>query len=478
MSPCGRRTRRFAFAVVFALGVLLAQHGRAAGPVGPVQPVSPTGTSTRAERSASAKLVRTPEPPRLSALRYDYEYPAIGYSGKPVDNRIARLQDRLERGELRLQFQAPRGYLDSLLKALQIDVSTQTLVFSKTSLQVDWINAATPRAIYFNDDTFVAWVQGSGLLEMVTMDSALGPVFYTLDNHGVAAPSFDREVLRCLACHDKFSLAGGGVPLFLVASSPVDVNGMLLGGEVPIPVSDETPIEQRWAGWYVTGESEHQSHLGNILVHSEKEFPHGGHFAAHNETSLEGLLDTTPYPSAKSDVVALLVLEHEVTVYNLITRFNFKSRSLLARDSSADLSKSSLDGLPPKTQEAIRHMGEPVVQALLFTNAAPIAGKVASSSGFDTWFQSLGPRDAQGRSLRDLQLHGRLFKYPLSYLVYSEAFDALPDCARQFIYQRLADILSGRDQTDAFAHLSTQDRLAVAQILTATKPEFAGAARR
>ncbi len=120
---------------------------------------------------------RAGEPARLSALRYDYEYPVIGYSGNALNNRAARLQLRLERGELQLQFQGSRGYLDSLLKALQIDPSSQTLVFSKTSLQIEWIEAATPRALYFNEDTFVAWVQGSGLLEMVAMDSSLGPVF-------------------------------------------------------------------------------------------------------------------------------------------------------------------------------------------------------------------------------------------------------------------------------------------------------------
>lgn len=427
---------------------------------------------------AASEVTQASAAPRLSALRYDSEYPVIGYSGNPVNNRIARLQSRIARGEVRLQFQTPRGYLDSLLQALQIAPSSQTLVFSKTSLQIDWISAATPRAIYFNDDTFVAWVQGSGLLEMVTMDSSLGPVFYTLDNHGATAPSFDREVLRCLACHDKFSLAGGGVPLFLVDSSPVDVRGVLLGDRISIEVSDGTPIAERWAGWYVTGGADQQSHLGNILVRSEREFPRGEHVPARNEASLEGLLDTVPYPNAKSDIVALLVLEHETTIYNLVTRLNFKARSLVARETPQGQPPRSWDDLSPKMQVAVRHMAEPLVEALLFSGAAPIAGTITGSSGFDGWFQSLGPRDSQGRSLRDLQLHGRLFAYPLSYLVYSAAFDALPDYARQFVYQRLAEVLSGRDRSAPFAHLSLSDRSAVMEILAATKPEFAHAIRQ
>jgi len=460
MQCVDRTEAHWTTAALLALAAVFAQSAHAGAPVG-----SPEGT-------------RIPEPPRLSALRYDYEYPVIGYSGKPTNNRIARLQSRLEQGKLQLRFQAPRGYLDSLLGALRIDASSQTLVFSKTSLQVDWIKAATPRAIYFNDDTFVAWVQGSGLLEMVTMDSSLGPVFYTLDNHGPSPPSFDREVLRCLACHDKFSLAGGGVPLFLVASSQVDVNGMLLGTAISSPVSDETPIEQRWAGWYVTGGSNEQSHLGNILTHSENDYVQGTRLATRNRNGLEDLLDTKPYPNGTSDVVALLVLEHEATVYNLITRLNFKARTLLSRESPGAESSCTWESLPPQTQLAIRRMSEPLVQAMLFTHAAPIAGRIRGSSGFDAWFQSLGPRDSQGRSLRELQLQERLFKYPLSYLVYSEAFDAMPRCARQFIYQRFADILEGRDESSPFQKLSAQDRLAVEQILTATKPEFASVARR
>jgi hypothetical protein len=412
------------------------------------------------------------EQPRLSALRYDYDYPVIGYSGTPVNNRVARLQARLQRGEGHLDSRGSRGYLDAVLKELNIDPGSQTLVFSKSSLQIDWINAATPRAIYFNDDTFVAWVQGSGLLELVTMDSSLGPVFYTLSN-GDSKPAFEREVLRCLACHDKFSLSGGGVPLFLVMSSPVDINGVLLGARTTIPVSDDTPIEKRWAGWYVTGSAKEQSHLGNILVRTEPEMARAEGAPARNENALGSLLNTTPYMRDTSDIVALLVLEHETTVYNLMTRVNFKARSLIARELPDLPSGASWDSLPPKTQDAVRHMVEPLVEAMLFCDAAPIAGKITGSSGFDTWFESLGPRDRVGRSLRQLQLQGRLFKYPLSFLIYSEAFDALPGYAKELVYRRLADVLSGTDQSGAFAHLSAPDRTAVYEILTATKPEFA-----
>jgi hypothetical protein len=117
-----------------------------------------------------------------SALRYDYDYPDIGYGEKANANAVARLQARIDRGQAKLTFHPTRGYLDSVLKELGIDASSQTLVYSKTSLQIDAIRAATPRAIYFNDDTYVAWVPHTTFLEVVTMDSAQGQVFYTLPN--------------------------------------------------------------------------------------------------------------------------------------------------------------------------------------------------------------------------------------------------------------------------------------------------------
>lgn len=177
---------------------------------------------------AAASPGRTEEPATSSPfergpvrLTYDTEYPAVGYAATPTQNAIARLQTRLERGELKLEFQPPRGYLDSLLRALNIHPSSQTLVYSRTSLQTGSIRAATPRAIYFNDETYVAWVQGSREIELGTMDASLGQVFYTLQNRGGAQTRFVRETLRCLSCHDTYSLSGGGVPRFLLMSSYV-----------------------------------------------------------------------------------------------------------------------------------------------------------------------------------------------------------------------------------------------------------------
>jgi hypothetical protein len=300
-------------------------------------------------------------------------------------------------------------------------------------------------------------VQGSALLELTTFDSALGPVFYTMLNQA-EQPRFERENSRCLACHDTFSMLGGGVPRFLFMSSFVDANGQMVTNDTSIETTDSTPVAERWAGWYVSGRHGAQPHLGNIIfkpgdVRANKvvNLPR---IQRGNLDNLAGLFDTEPYITDKSDIVALLVLEHQLHVENLITRANFKSRTLLAREHEDAPRWAELS---PRMQRMLQPMMDSLVRALLFVNAAPLTDRIASTSGFDEWFQARGPRDAQDRSLRELDLQTRIFKYPLSFVVYSASFDSLPGCARDYIYHRLGDSLSGE----------------ALEILSATKPEFA-----
>ena len=107
---------------------------------------------------------------------------------------------------------------------------------------------------------------------------------------------------------------------------------------------------------------------------------------------------------------------------------------------------------------------------LLFANEAPLEEPVAGTSGFAEEFAARGPRDPQGRSLRDFDLRNRIFKYPCSYLIYSEAFDAIPEPAKDYIYRRLFDILTGREQGPEFARSVRRGPRAILEILVATKP--------
>lgn len=419
---------------------------------------------------------------RPTTLPYAKEYPAIPYTRMPQDNAIARLQARIDRGEVKLVYRAPRGYLDSILAALGIDRSSQTLVYSKTSLQTGDISAATPRAIYFDDDTYVGWVQG-GDLELAAMDSKLGQVFYTFSNQPVQTVRLERKTVDCLSCHDTYELSGGGVPRFLLMSTYVDVHGEQLTHEGQILTYDDTPLKYRWGGWYVTGRSGDQVHLGNVLVHNVQELVHLDQVRRGNLDTLEGLFDTRPYLTDKSDIVALLVLQHQVDVQNLITRVDFEVRTALEK------SGGRADALPEKTRAALKDYMDSLAQAMLFADATRFTSPISGNSGFTQWFESRGPRDPMGRSLRELDLKTRLFKYPLSYLVYSPSFDALPDYAKDYVYARFADVLTGNADSDSQGssqgisqsssqgssapQLSDADRKATLDILAATKPDFA-----
>ena len=477
-SPMAVQNRWIVVAAGLVLGALIVMKpSRGAAAESPAQAQPSKQQATEAvppEDSAPPFGAR----PATAKLPYDTEYPALHYTRAAANNAIARLQSRLDRGEVKLQFRPGRGYLDSLLAALGIDPSSQSLVYSKTSLQVGSIQAATPRAIYFNDDTYVAWVQGSDQMELGAMDTDLGQVFYTFRNRAGDTARFQRENANCLSCHDTYSLSGGGVPRFLLMSAYVDVHGEQLTHEGSILVTDQTQMKYRWGGWYVTGQHGAQVHLGNIQVHNVQELVQLEEVRRGNLDTLDGLFDTHPYLTDKSDIVALIVLLHQVTVQEFITRVNFEVRQAFSTASGTAAVGATKGGVPTlsaKTVTALEADMDDLVNAMLFVDAAGYSGKITGNSGFDRWFEARGIHDSHGRSLRDLDLTSRLLKYPLSYLIYSESFDALPAYAKNYVYGRLAAVLSGKDQSKPYAHLSAGDRKAMLEILTATKPEFAAA---
>jgi hypothetical protein len=190
-----------------------------------------------------------------------------------------------------------------------------------------------------------------------------------------------------------------------------------------------------------------------------------------NATDLSRWISTAPYLTGHSDIVALLVLEHQAEMQNLITRANFLTRQALYEE--ADINKAlgrPADHRSESTVSRIKNAGEPLLRYLLFSGEAPLTDAVRGTSGFAEEFAQCGPRDDHGRSLREFDLHCRLFKYPCSYLIYSAAFDALPGPVKEYVLQRLWDVLNGKDASPEFAHLSAADRRAILEILRATKP--------
>jgi hypothetical protein len=441
-SAARARVASFGVAALVALVVLAVWHA--------------TGDSARgtvASRGASTGVV--PLPPSGPVLRYDAEYPTIPYLRAPRGDAVAALIGRLERGEARLDYRSPRGYLDALLAALDIDPASQILVYSQTSLQSDLIGPRTPRAIYFNDEVYVAFVQQAPI-EIASLDPNLGPVFYLLEQSAAARPKFSAELGGCLSCHDSYSLSGGGVPRLIVGSGYTGTLGQLVSHEGWILITDRTPLKSRWGGWYVTGRHGDQVHLGNMVIKTLYDFERLEELRAGNRDTLDGLFDVAPYLTDKSDIVALLVFQHQADVQNLITRLAYDART------------------PAENQaELVAETVERLLRAMLFVDAVEYTAPISGDSRFVEQFARRAARDPQGRSLRDFDLTRRLFRYPLSFVIDSPAFDALPAAAQRAFYGRLNEVLRGTDTSEDFAHLTAEDRSAILEILTATHPKFA-----
>lgn len=431
--------------------------------------------------AAASGVSRADQEKLLTSTRYDTEYPVIAYSGPARANRVWRLQQALNSGQIKFEWDPQFGYLPALLRALEIDTDSQVLVFSRTSLQIERISAPTPRAVYFNDDTYVGYVQNSPLIELVTIDSEKGSVFYGLENVAEYEPEFNREGGRCLTCHDTYAMGGGGVPRVMVLSSPVDDpaddRNLMAGGEV----DDRTPFGQRWGGWYVTGDTGSRRHLGNLPLVEDRGGQKLREFraASHNRTTLDDYFNTSKYLTGHSDVVALTVLEHQTSLHNLVTRVDYKVRTVMSRgttdggasrEAAGQAQIRSWEDLTAKDHAQLVNMIEPLVRALFMQDAAPLEDRIIGSSGFAERFSALGPRDSRGRSLRELDLETRVFRYPLSFEIYSEHFDSLPEFALEYIGKRIAEVLDGKDTTGISASLSKADRQAIREILIDTKP--------
>ena len=379
-------------------------------------------------------------------------HPVIRYPGETTD-RVAQLNRKLQSGEVSLQFEERTGYLRSLLAALDIPIESQVALYSGTSLQARIINTRNPRTIFFNDSTAVGWMAG-GLIEVASLDPKQGAIFYLLPQQTTPPLRQLARDTRCLACH--YSIATLGVPGFLVRSIPSSPDGMIMPWLGNYTTDHRSPLSERWGGWYVTGRG--GRHLGNAPIADRTLQDITIDNANLNVSTLEKRFDTRSYLSPHSDIVALLVFDHQMRMMNLLTRLGWEARIFEREERPA--------------ADALNDVVTEVVDYMLFVDEAPLDG-ITGTSGFAERFGALGPRDGKGRSLRDLDLQRRLFRYPCSYMIYSEAFDALPDTARNAVYVRLLDVLSGKDTSRKYRHLSAADRQAILEILRDTKKDSA-----
>jgi hypothetical protein len=399
---------------------------------------------------AAALVVATAQSRTLFPGTLD-QHPTIDYRTSALADPITALQRRLSAGSVALEFDGAQGFLKSLLTTLDVPVESQILLFSKTGIQHPFTNPANPRALYFNDRVVVGYIPGAPMLEVAAHDPQQGVVFQTLpQDPGLGtAPRFVRPD-RCLTCH--LSANSLGVPGILVRSMFTDGTGRTrpqLGSAI---VDHRTPLEQRWGGWYVTGSHGSARHMGNAMVTASTESGEDAISSATlNRATLPGV-NTAAYPLPTSDIVALMVFDHQGHAMNLATRLGWETRVALA-EGRADFSRGELTELVNDT-----------ANYLLFVDESPLSSPVQGVAKFAGVFSAAGPRDRQGRSLRELDLQSRLFRYRCSYMIYSPAFASLPAEARAALYRRMKEILKVRGDS------------AVLEILDETLPGWSASA--
>jgi hypothetical protein len=406
-----------------------------------------------------------------TAVADEFERAPINYSKTAPTDLVSQLQERLDDGSAKLEYEDHFGYLRSVLKELDVPESSQMLVFSKTSLQSRRIWPQKPRAIYFSDDVYVGFCQAGDVIEVSVADPQLGAVFYTVDQEADGKPALRRQTDNCLMCHGGSSTQN--IPGHLVRSVYPDSQGQPILSAGSFRIDHTSPLKQRWGGWYVTGTHGEMEHMGNLIIRGRQVPDKLDNSAGLNLEQLPSTVDASRYLTPHSDIVALMILEHQTQGHNLITRANFLTRMALFQQEELNRSLGKPnDERWDSTNSRIKDAGEPLVKYLLMHDEAVLTDKIVGTSQFASEFQARGPRDSQGRSLRELDLQQRLFRYPCSYLIYSTSFRQLPVEVRDYVWQRLWDILNGRDTSQEFAHLSSSDRQAIIEILRETHPEL------
>lgn len=405
-----------------------------------------------------------------------YEQPPFNYSSAQPNDLITKLQARLASGEFKLGG-SDREIIQSLLRELGIPIESQVVVFSKTSLQRQRITPDHPRAVYFSDNCYVGWVP-SGLMEVTTIDPVLGPMFYALDP-AVVRTNAARGIVRdndCMRCHGGVFVRG--IPSVFVRSLFTDEGGEPMlrhGSEV---VDFRTPFANRWGGWYVTGKHGGTLHRGNVFAREQDDklvvdFKHGA-----NVTDLSPHFDTKRYLTNTSDIVALLVLEHQTAMQNTLTRASLNCRRMLEyqKNLQRDLKEPVTDDL---AYDSVRSVFESsvkeIVDDLLFQGEAELPSGLEGSAGFQQAFLAGARRTSEGATLKAFSLNGHLFQNRCSYLIYSDAFYSLPMHLKRRVYERLGRILKANAPEPRYAYLSAAERGRIVAILRETHSEFAAA---
>lgn len=396
---------------------------------------------------------------------------AIEYTKGLLDDPVSLVQQQMDSGQVSLKYEGSTGYLRSVLAALNISTTSQVLVFSKTSFQAPLISPRLPRAVYFNDNAAVGYVRSGEVLEVTSLDPKQGVQFYTVSQDPDQPAKFVRRD-NCVQCHQASTL---GIPGLMIRSVFPDKDGMPITSAGGFITDHRSPIKERWGGWYVTGYTGKQQHMGNQLMPGstgEITVPPPG---TQNIADLKPFIDPGAYLAPHSDVVALMTLEHQTRMINLLIRASWETRIAMVQNNAINKAFGDPIGqVRESTEHRIGAAVDDLAGYLFFGDETPITDAIQGDSGFREAFEKEGPRDSKGRSLRDFDLKTRMFRYPCSFLVYSRTFDNMPPELKERVYRKMWDVLIMRDGSPQFKHLTVADRQAILEILRETKDNLPG----
>ena len=391
----------------------------------------------------------------------DYELAPIRYSATEANDQVATWQKRLEEKSLHFDQSSERTFLRSALEELNVPLESQVLVYSN-------ISPRRPRALYFSDEAYVGWVQG-GDIEIITIDPKLGPIFYKLTVPHPKSTHPPRVVRSrdCLSCHG--SSRTENVPGMLVRSVRADIRGFPLLATGTFLTEPNSPIKERWGGWYVTGTNGGERHMGNLIFDEklDKNEARVIQDMGSELADLKGVIDTRAYLQDTSDIVALMVMEHQIAAHNALTQAAYTTRKMLHRQQElAHYWNEPNRSMSETTQRVLNSQADQLLRVFLFQDEFELESwGVEGSEAFQTAFLKQAKRNSNGRSLRDFNLLSHLFKHRLSYMIHSQSFKSLPDEIKSIILIKLDRLLQNPKNDELSAHLSEKEATRIRDLL-------------
>ncbi len=405
----------------------------------------------------------------FSQFYNDYELEPHGYFSKDAKDPVTLLMKRVQRGEVLIKEPNGKPLVERLLRELGLNKDTQILVFSRTSLQRREVSYSNPRALYFNESVYLGWMP-NGRIEIASFDPELGPIFYFQRELDDASSPLLARTRSCLGCHAGD--ATNFLPGSLGRSVYPDKSGRSLRSIDDYRRSGHhIPLHDRYGGWFVSGNHGAMRHMGNAIASRE-----GGKITIDREQfanleKLDRFFSTEAYPAPGSDIAALLVFDHQVTMHHRLVEAAYRARQSLF-DSKLDPKETDVSKLSKgRSTDEFLEGRDKVVDYLLFRDETPIP-KVSCDPAFRRAFSANRIADRRKRSLKDLRLDGRIFENRCSYMIYSPTFDQFPPMLKGAIYARIHEILTSPKPVEGFDYLGKDEKRRILEILDETKEDL------